>query len=936
MPEVPEQIQENLQNLEIEANAHSRKPSLPPRDHPQSQDHLYQQQQHQPRHNSNTYEEPIPPQPQEQQGYHPRSYQGVSSSSQPFHEPPKPVSTDYDYPRSLNSTPKPHSAFPKLLNPPPNVPPSDDEKEVTLEQARPYVLTSNDPEMQLAWSQDALAYVEILEQYAVRAEEEHPYRIDQMRDDALSVVGFLSDQQHPRALFMKGMWLEFGKFGKPVDKKEAFRCYKHAADKGYARAEYRMGMQYETSKELIKAIQHYVKGADMGDSASNYRLGMMHLTGQHGQKQDYARGTQLIRQAAQSADENAPQGAYVYGMLQARELPGISVPELFLPSDPKSARENIERAAYLGFARAQYKMGQAYELSQLGCEFSPSLSLHYDALAARQGEPEAEMAVSKWFLCGSDGLFEKNEDLAFVYAQRAAKDNIPTAMFAMGYLYEIGMGTSKNLELAQDWYAKAAEAGNKDAAPRLEAISKQNTLSRKDHEKIALPRIKSMYGNARPERFSKLSGVPSVPALPRIDSSAVDMPDPSQVHSPVNQGYTSPTHAGPDRSANSTPYPMQDGPPPLLQNTYNGQRPDANSRFSDSQLRPNTNLGGPGRPSSAFGLNPNLGSPDMNPSNRPSSAFGLNPNLQQRLSQGNARPSSAFGLHPDIRPVSTASAPGPGGYGGYPPDQGRGRPNSSMGMGRGGPGPGPGYPGGPGQGPGYRASGPPGPYGAGAGRGQMSPPHGPIDHNKPLPPRLDIGFQAPFENPQGRNKLQKPQTQSAHPGARTSSIPPAQLGYQAPLTPVDKPAPLNYNRNDGRNSARPDRHDSGSQSAHPSMGSGGLSGVQTRPSPAPRPDSRESTSTIRPQSSASQRPPAQTRTPLMQAQAIKPADKPVVKPATKPQGAKPAPAKPAAAPSKTSGPGGGPSTFEDMGIPQAKKDEDCVSTLNSLKVRLRV
>ncbi len=40
-------------------------------------------------------------------------------------------------------------------------------------------------------------------------------------------------------------------------------------------------------------------------------MGMMTLLGQHGQRQDYVRGVQLIRFAAQTADENAPQGAYV-------------------------------------------------------------------------------------------------------------------------------------------------------------------------------------------------------------------------------------------------------------------------------------------------------------------------------------------------------------------------------------------------------------------------------------------------------------------------------------------------------------------------------------------------------------------------------------------------------------------------------------------------
>lgn len=38
---------------------------------------------------------------------------------------------------------------------------------------------------------------------------------------------------------------------------------------------------------------------------------MMTLLGQHGQALDYERGIGLIKFAAETADENAPQGAYV-------------------------------------------------------------------------------------------------------------------------------------------------------------------------------------------------------------------------------------------------------------------------------------------------------------------------------------------------------------------------------------------------------------------------------------------------------------------------------------------------------------------------------------------------------------------------------------------------------------------------------------------------
>jgi hypothetical protein len=177
----------------------------------------------------------------------------------------------YDYVDQPNFSP-----FPALPDLPPNVPPSDDQREANLERARVGVLASNDAEMQLAWAQDALSYVEVAMQNELRMgvmqapRPRTPHVEHQLKVDAINIVSFLADQAHPRAEFIRGMWLEFGKFGFRVDKKEAFRCYSRAAERGYARAEYRMGMQFESSNEPHKAIKHYENGVKAGDSASYY------------------------------------------------------------------------------------------------------------------------------------------------------------------------------------------------------------------------------------------------------------------------------------------------------------------------------------------------------------------------------------------------------------------------------------------------------------------------------------------------------------------------------------------------------------------------------------------------------------------------------------------------------------------------------------------
>ncbi|RDL31771.1 HCP-like protein [Venustampulla echinocandica] len=650
MPEVPSNMQEQLSHLELEA----RNPTV---DRMNSVSSTYSELPQRPR---ESYNEPPPPPPKGPAFT--ASYDHTNASAY------QNINSDYKQLPGVRpgpDSPK-FSPFPKPRKAGPNVPLSDEEKEEVLDRARALVLQSSDPEIQLAWAQDVLSWVEVASQHAARLQTEGepprpitPKTEHDLRVDALSIVNFLAEQRHPKAEFMKSMWLEFGKFGYRVDKKEAFLGYKRAAERGYARAEYRMGMQFESSNNSAKAIEHYKKGVSMGDSAAHYRLGMMTLLGQHGMPQNYQQGIDLIRFSADTADENAPQGAYVYGMLLAGELPNITVPEQFLPFDLNDAKLFIEKAAYLGFAKAQLKMGQAYELCQLGCEFEPTLSLHYNALAARQGEAEADMAISKWFLCGYEGIFDKNEELAFTYAQRAAQTKMATAEFAMGYFYEIGMYVPVDLRESAAWYEKAAEHGNKDALGRIGSIRRNRTLSKKDHEQVAISRIKSQHGSQRgnrPDRFKKLQE-----PMPQIvdeyadefeDDSAdrTDMPDPGKSYDGV--GQLRPERKGlPPRPVSAAPYPESDLPPIV--------RPKSAAPYPEDDVA----FGHPPGSFQGQGLRPQSGPH----SDRPMSAFGIKVPVHANTLDMGARPhdssrASGGGWEPEVpskyRQPTTPSQPG--------------------------------------------------------------------------------------------------------------------------------------------------------------------------------------------------------------------------------------------------------------------------------------
>lgn len=469
--------------------------------------------------------------------------------------------------------------------------------------------------------------------------------------------------------------------------------------------------------------------------------------------------------------ENYSNGEKVYGMLLARELPQVSVPESFLPLDLNLARVNIEKAAYHGFAKAQVKMGAAYELCQLSCDFNPALSLHYNALAARQGEPEAEMAISKWFLCGHEGIFEKNDELAFTYAQRAAQSGLPTAEFALGYFYEVGIYVPVDIKEARSWYAKAAASGNKDASSRIESISRSKTLSRKDHEKIAISRIKSTRYTAH-QRGNSLESTPE----------NIQMPDPSRMS-------------------------LSDGPP--------------------------------------------SGAP------YPDRPHSTRPRPQQGYQLSDARPSSAFGVNPNLR--SNA----PSGYGG-PPPQGQG-PRSRT------PSYGPGGPVGPGGPMNYRQPGPGTPLSAPAG------PVSPQASNMIGPggaPRLDIGYSAPMPPPGGRR-----------PPPRLDSVP-----DRKPMRPPVSGHPPG--------------------SSHSGMSSPSVTSPRPPGSPSfpPRMESRQQSHG----SGASTPQPAPSVAPSVASST-----------SSAPQ------QKPAKPPSK------GPKTFEEMGVPSANKDSDCVCNPYFLAIETR-
>jgi len=97
-------------------------------------------------------------------------------------------------------------------------------------------------------------------------------------------------------------------------------------------------------------------------------------------------------------------------------------------------------------------------------------SIAWYSKAAEQGDPEAELALSGWYLTGAENVLKQSDKEAFLWARKAANKGLAKAEYAVGYYYEYGIGVKKDLEEAKRSYLSAASQNNKRALIRLKEM----------------------------------------------------------------------------------------------------------------------------------------------------------------------------------------------------------------------------------------------------------------------------------------------------------------------------------------------------------------------------------------------------------------------------------------------------------------------------------
>lgn len=264
-----------------------------------------------------------------------------------------------------------------------------------------------------------------------------------------------------------------GSLGLQVDHEKAYNLYVQASKQNHPAATYRTAVCNEvgagTRRDHHRAVLFYRKASALGDTAGMYKLGMILLNGLLGQQKNVREAIVWLKRAGGQADEDNPHALHELGLLHEK-------PNQIVPVDEAYSRELFTQAAQLGYPPSQFKLGSAYEYGALTCPVDPRRSIAWYTKAAGKNDGESELALSGWYLTGSEGVLKQSDSEAFLWARRAAAKGIPKAEYAVGYYSEVGIGVKADLEEAKRWYMRAAAQGNKRAMQRLTELKKMGNV----------------------------------------------------------------------------------------------------------------------------------------------------------------------------------------------------------------------------------------------------------------------------------------------------------------------------------------------------------------------------------------------------------------------------------------------------------------------------
>ena len=272
------------------------------------------------------------------------------------------------------------------------------------------------------------------------------YFTDKNYQEAKKWFQLAADKGNTFGMHNMGLLHYYG-WGITKDIKNAKGWYQKAADKGYANSQYMMAKILEYGEadgtvDLPKAIKYYELAAGQNQGSALYALGRLYYEGK-GINKDYEKAKEFF---TKSAAQNVLAADFMLGTMAEKGLAG--------PVDYLEAERRYLNVATKGHLEAQIKLADLYYDLKLGKDKKGNATPWY-LKAAENGDLHSQYRVAVMYYNGKYYYAAKK------WFQKAADRNHANAQSYLGYMYDSGLGGSKNMKRAFELYQKSAKNGDR-------------------------------------------------------------------------------------------------------------------------------------------------------------------------------------------------------------------------------------------------------------------------------------------------------------------------------------------------------------------------------------------------------------------------------------------------------------------------------------------
>lgn len=248
-----------------------------------------------------------------------------------------------------------------------------------------------------------------------------------------------------------GMYYEHG-IGTSIDLGKAFECYKYAAEKGLAEAQYRLAKFFQagtkSQQDNTSAFYWYKKADIQNMPEAQYEMYLCYKNG-IGTIKNPTLAKKYLRKAAYN------------------KLPEAQYELSLIIDNKKQAFELCKKAAEQKYAKAENRLGELYDKGE-GVTKDEYAAFQWFRKSSRHNDPWGQYNLAECYNKGKGVV--KDEYTAFNNYRKAAQNGLACAQTIVGNCFYKGIGVRKHIVSAIDWLKKAADQNQANAQYLLALI----------------------------------------------------------------------------------------------------------------------------------------------------------------------------------------------------------------------------------------------------------------------------------------------------------------------------------------------------------------------------------------------------------------------------------------------------------------------------------